>query len=147
MCIENLGYCTSFWLLWLWENPSFSLFTDYTENNKKSQEKSHPKYDKLLKIYTTQIFIVFFLFLVLCLFPPLPLPSFLQILASIELLARSLPKIHRSASEPSLNRAGFQTEDFSLYACASPKTPIQAGGYGAFPVHWHKLNEWDIKVR
>ncbi|XP_048355506.1 serine/threonine-protein kinase B-raf isoform X1 [Sphaerodactylus townsendi] len=57
---------------------------------------------------------------------------FPQILASIELLARSLPKIHRSASEPSLNRAGFQTEDFSLYACASPKTPIQAGGYGEF---------------
>ncbi|XP_035866854.1 serine/threonine-protein kinase B-raf isoform X3 [Phyllostomus discolor] len=56
-------------------------------------------------------------------------PLFPQILASIELLARSLPKIHRSASEPSLNRAGFQTEDFSLYACASPKTPIQAGGY------------------
>uniref|UniRef100_A0A8C1P7B7 non-specific serine/threonine protein kinase n=1 Tax=Cyprinus carpio TaxID=7962 RepID=A0A8C1P7B7_CYPCA len=52
-------------------------------------------------------------------------PLFPQILASIELLARSLPKIHRSASEPSLNRAGFQTEDFSLYACASPKTPIQ----------------------
>uniref|UniRef100_A0A8C5BD53 non-specific serine/threonine protein kinase n=2 Tax=Gadus morhua TaxID=8049 RepID=A0A8C5BD53_GADMO len=46
-------------------------------------------------------------------------PLFPQILASIELLARSLPKIHRSASEPSLNRAGFQTEDFSLYACAS----------------------------
>uniref|UniRef100_A0A8B9FDH4 non-specific serine/threonine protein kinase n=1 Tax=Amazona collaria TaxID=241587 RepID=A0A8B9FDH4_9PSIT len=62
-------------------------------------------------------------------------PLFPQILASIELLARSLPKIHRSASEPSLNRAGFQTEDFSLYACASPKTPIQAGGYGGFPVH------------
>uniref|UniRef100_G3Q6E4 non-specific serine/threonine protein kinase n=1 Tax=Gasterosteus aculeatus aculeatus TaxID=481459 RepID=G3Q6E4_GASAC len=40
-------------------------------------------------------------------------PLFPQILASIELLARSLPKIHRSASEPSLNRAGFQTEDFS----------------------------------
>ncbi|XP_062238896.1 serine/threonine-protein kinase B-raf isoform X2 [Platichthys flesus] len=59
-------------------------------------------------------------------------PLFPQILASIELLARSLPKIHRSASEPSLNRAGFQTEDFSLYACASPKTPIQACGYGEF---------------
>ncbi|XP_018419434.1 PREDICTED: serine/threonine-protein kinase B-raf [Nanorana parkeri] len=43
-------------------------------------------------------------------------PLFPQILASIELLARSLPKIHRSASEPSLNRAGFQTEDFSLYS-------------------------------
>uniref|UniRef100_A0A8C6WSH6 non-specific serine/threonine protein kinase n=1 Tax=Neogobius melanostomus TaxID=47308 RepID=A0A8C6WSH6_9GOBI len=50
-------------------------------------------------------------------------PLFPQILASIELLARSLPKIHRSASEPSLNRAGFQTEDFSLYACASPRPP------------------------
>ncbi|MGH0145964.1 UNVERIFIED_CONTAM: hypothetical protein FKN15_012933 [Acipenser sinensis] len=59
-------------------------------------------------------------------------PLFPQLLASIELLARSLPKIHRSASEPSLNRAGFQTEDFSLYACASPKTPIQGGGYGEF---------------
>ncbi|XP_010795226.1 serine/threonine-protein kinase B-raf isoform X2 [Notothenia coriiceps] len=59
-------------------------------------------------------------------------PLFPQTLASIELLARSLPKIHRSASEPSLNRAGFQTEDFSLYACASPKTPIQAVGYGEF---------------
>ncbi|XP_041071713.1 serine/threonine-protein kinase B-raf isoform X2 [Carcharodon carcharias] len=59
-------------------------------------------------------------------------PLFPQILASIELLARSLPKIHHSASEPSLNRAGFQTEDFSLYTCASPKTPIQAGGYGEF---------------
>uniref|UniRef100_A0A671R740 non-specific serine/threonine protein kinase n=1 Tax=Sinocyclocheilus anshuiensis TaxID=1608454 RepID=A0A671R740_9TELE len=59
-------------------------------------------------------------------------PLFPQTLASIELLARSLPKIHRSASEPSLNRAGFQTEDFSMYICASPKTPIQAGGYGEF---------------
>uniref|UniRef100_A0A8C2FZA1 non-specific serine/threonine protein kinase n=1 Tax=Cyprinus carpio TaxID=7962 RepID=A0A8C2FZA1_CYPCA len=56
-------------------------------------------------------------------------PLFPQV---IILLQRSLPKIHRSASEPSLNRAGFQTEDFSLYACASPKTPIQAGGYGEF---------------
>uniref|UniRef100_A0A667YZI2 non-specific serine/threonine protein kinase n=1 Tax=Myripristis murdjan TaxID=586833 RepID=A0A667YZI2_9TELE len=64
-------------------------------------------------------------------------PLFPQILASIELLARSLPKIHRSASEPSLNRAGFQTEDFSLYACASPKTPIQAGGYGKVTPHIH----------
>lgn len=61
---------------------------------------------------------------------PCTIHPFSQILASIELLARSLPKIHRSASEPSLNRAGFQTEDFSLYSCASPKTPIQAGGYG-----------------
>uniref|UniRef100_A0A2K5Y9S8 non-specific serine/threonine protein kinase n=1 Tax=Mandrillus leucophaeus TaxID=9568 RepID=A0A2K5Y9S8_MANLE len=61
-------------------------------------------------------------------------PLFPQILASIELLTRSLPKIHRSASELSLNWADFQTEDFSLYACSSAKTPIQAGGYGAFLV-------------
>uniref|UniRef100_A0AAQ5YBC4 non-specific serine/threonine protein kinase n=1 Tax=Amphiprion ocellaris TaxID=80972 RepID=A0AAQ5YBC4_AMPOC len=67
-------------------------------------------------------------------------PLFPQILASIELLARSLPKIHRSASEPSLNRAGFQTEDFSLYACASPKTPIQAGGYGEL-ILIHKVHK------
>ncbi|KAA0720905.1 Serine/threonine-protein kinase B-raf [Triplophysa tibetana] len=64
-------------------------------------------------------------------------PLFPQILASIELLARSLPKIHRSASEPSLNRAGFQTEDFSLYACASPKTPIQGGGYGKYTLKYY----------
>uniref|UniRef100_A0A2K5N022 non-specific serine/threonine protein kinase n=1 Tax=Cercocebus atys TaxID=9531 RepID=A0A2K5N022_CERAT len=61
-------------------------------------------------------------------------PLFPQILASIELLTRSLPKIHRTASELSLNWADFQTEDFSLYACSSAKTPIQAGGYGAFLV-------------
>lgn len=112
--------------------PSFSLFINQTENN--AQVESHSKYDELLKIYPTQIFILHSAFSCL-LFCPLPPPFFLQILASIELLARSLPKIHRSASEPSLNRAGFQTEDFSLYACASPKTPIQAGGYGGFPVH------------
>ncbi|XP_031754389.1 serine/threonine-protein kinase B-raf isoform X2 [Xenopus tropicalis] len=68
-------------------------------------------------------------------------PLFPQILASIELLARSLPKIHRSASEPSLNRAGFQTEDFSLYTCASPKTPIQAGGYEISPRWVNNFNE------
>uniref|UniRef100_W5KWA0 non-specific serine/threonine protein kinase n=1 Tax=Astyanax mexicanus TaxID=7994 RepID=W5KWA0_ASTMX len=67
----------------------------------------------------------------------------LMILASIELLARSLPKIHRSASEPSLNRAGFQTEDFSLYACASPKTPIQAGGYGNSTSFFFRLQSPD----
>uniref|UniRef100_A0A667Y5X5 non-specific serine/threonine protein kinase n=1 Tax=Myripristis murdjan TaxID=586833 RepID=A0A667Y5X5_9TELE len=71
-------------------------------------------------------------------------PLFPQILASIELLARSLPKIHRSASEPSLNRAGFQTEDFSLYACASPKTPIQAGGYGKVTPHIHTQTQKSI---
>uniref|UniRef100_A0A2K6P4F2 non-specific serine/threonine protein kinase n=1 Tax=Rhinopithecus roxellana TaxID=61622 RepID=A0A2K6P4F2_RHIRO len=62
-------------------------------------------------------------------------PLFPQILTAIVLLTRSLPKIHRSASELYLNWAGFQTKDFSLYACSSAKTPIQAGGYGAFLVY------------
>uniref|UniRef100_A0AAY4BCZ0 non-specific serine/threonine protein kinase n=1 Tax=Denticeps clupeoides TaxID=299321 RepID=A0AAY4BCZ0_9TELE len=73
-------------------------------------------------------------------------PLFPQILASIELLARSLPKIHRSASEPSLNRAGFQTEDFSLYACASPKTPIQAGCYGEGCTYFHFVRLFNINT-
>nr|XP_032825588.1 serine/threonine-protein kinase A-Raf-like isoform X1 [Petromyzon marinus]XP_032825589.1 serine/threonine-protein kinase A-Raf-like isoform X1 [Petromyzon marinus] len=38
-------------------------------------------------------------------------PLFTQILASIELLAHALPKIHRSASEPSLHRAGLDLDD------------------------------------
>ncbi|XP_015915867.1 serine/threonine-protein kinase A-Raf isoform X2 [Parasteatoda tepidariorum] len=58
-------------------------------------------------------------------------PLFRQILASLESLARSLPKIHRSASEPTLNRTHLQSEDF-MYMCASPKTPINSQ-FGAFP--------------
>ncbi|GFQ98698.1 hypothetical protein TNCT_298821 [Trichonephila clavata] len=58
-------------------------------------------------------------------------PLFRQILASLESLARSLPKIHRSASEPTLNRTHLQSEDF-MYICASPKTPINSQ-FGAFP--------------
>ncbi|XP_078678682.1 serine/threonine-protein kinase B-raf-like isoform X2 [Branchiostoma floridae x Branchiostoma belcheri] len=57
-------------------------------------------------------------------------PLFPQILASLDSLVRSLPKITRSASEPSLNRAGFNSDDF-IYSCASPKTPIQ-GQFAAF---------------
>ncbi|EEC15325.1 hypothetical protein IscW_ISCW011622 [Ixodes scapularis] len=56
-------------------------------------------------------------------------PLFRQMLASLESLMRSLPKIHRSTSEPTLNRTHLQSEDF-LYVCASPKTPSQ---FGAFP--------------
>ena len=52
-----------------------------------------------------------------------------QILASLEGLARLLPKVHRSHSEPSMNRARFQTDDF-MY-CPSPKTPINSQ-FGAF---------------
>lgn len=58
-------------------------------------------------------------------------PLFRQILASLDSLQHSLPKIHRSASEPTLNRTRLQSDDF-LYMCASPpKTPINAN-YGAF---------------
>ncbi|XP_035210323.1 serine/threonine-protein kinase A-Raf-like [Stegodyphus dumicola] len=60
-------------------------------------------------------------------------PLFRQILASLESLARSLPKIHRSASEPTLNRTHLQSEDF-MYICASPKTPINSQ-FGAFPFY------------
>lgn len=60
-------------------------------------------------------------------------PLFRQILASLEGLIRTLPKIHRSTSEPSLNRTTIQSDDF-VYQCASPKTPIHAQ-YGAFPFY------------
>ncbi|XP_064631995.1 serine/threonine-protein kinase B-raf-like isoform X2 [Lineus longissimus] len=60
-------------------------------------------------------------------------PLFPQVLASLENLVRSLPKIHRSASEPTLNRTHPQSDDMDLsYVCASPKTPINSQ-YGAFP--------------
>lgn len=60
-------------------------------------------------------------------------PLFRQILASLESLLRSLPKIHRSASEPTLNRTRLQSDDF-LYMCASPKTPINSQ-FGVFPFY------------
>ncbi|XP_012284159.1 raf homolog serine/threonine-protein kinase phl [Orussus abietinus] len=60
-------------------------------------------------------------------------PIFRQILATLESLIRSLPKITRSASEPNLNRTQLQSDDF-LYACASPKTPVNFQ-FGAFPFY------------
>lgn len=60
-------------------------------------------------------------------------PIFRQILASLESLLRSLPKITRSASEPNLNRTQLQSDDF-LYTCASPKTPVNFQ-FGAFPFY------------
>ncbi|CAL8114846.1 unnamed protein product [Orchesella dallaii] len=57
-------------------------------------------------------------------------PIDLQILTSLESLLSSLPKIHRSESEPMLNRTHIQSDDF-LYVCASPKTPINTQ-FGAF---------------
>ncbi|XP_781094.4 serine/threonine-protein kinase A-Raf isoform X2 [Strongylocentrotus purpuratus] len=58
-------------------------------------------------------------------------PLFPVVLAALESLARQLPKIHRSASEPSsLNRARLHSDDF-MY-CPSPKTPIQSQ-FAVFP--------------
>lgn len=53
-------------------------------------------------------------------------PLFRQIHSTIEMYIRNLPKIHRSASEPNLNRAQIHSDDF-IYACASPKTPVAFG--------------------
>ncbi|XP_026871093.1 RAF proto-oncogene serine/threonine-protein kinase [Electrophorus electricus] len=50
-------------------------------------------------------------------------PLFPQILASIELLQYSLPKINRSASEPSLHRAAH-TEDIGVFTLTSTKLPV-----------------------
>ncbi|CAL4124136.1 unnamed protein product, partial [Meganyctiphanes norvegica] len=55
-------------------------------------------------------------------------PLFPQILANLESLVRSLPKIHRSASEPILTRTHLNTDDM-IYLCASPKTPINSGAF------------------
>ncbi|XP_041954277.1 raf-1 proto-oncogene, serine/threonine kinase a isoform X2 [Alosa sapidissima] len=50
-------------------------------------------------------------------------PLFPQILSSIELLQHALPKINRSASEPSLHRAS-QTEDINSCTLTSMKLPV-----------------------
>ncbi|KAF4517270.1 hypothetical protein B566_EDAN008604 [Ephemera danica] len=58
-------------------------------------------------------------------------PLFRQVLASMESLLRSLPKIHHSASDPTLNHTQLQSDDF-MYMCSSPaKTPVNSQ-FGAF---------------
>ncbi|XP_065199816.1 raf homolog serine/threonine-protein kinase Raf [Planococcus citri] len=49
-------------------------------------------------------------------------PQFRHILSSVESLLYSLPKLHRSTSEPNLYRTHFHSDDF-LYPCSSPKSP------------------------
>ncbi|CAH2068149.1 unnamed protein product, partial [Iphiclides podalirius] len=51
-------------------------------------------------------------------------PLFRQILASLECMLRALPKITRSASEPSVSRQLHASDDYLSYSCASPKTPV-----------------------
>ncbi|XP_055748933.1 RAF proto-oncogene serine/threonine-protein kinase-like isoform X1 [Salvelinus fontinalis] len=50
-------------------------------------------------------------------------PLFPQILSSIELLQHSLPKINRSASEPSLHRASH-TEDINIFTSTYSRLPV-----------------------
>lgn len=50
-------------------------------------------------------------------------PLFRLILNMLETMLRTLPKIHRSASEPNLTQTQLQSDDF-LYTCSSPKTPV-----------------------
>ncbi|XP_071401011.1 raf-1 proto-oncogene, serine/threonine kinase a isoform X2 [Centroberyx affinis] len=50
-------------------------------------------------------------------------PLFPQILSSIELLQHALPKINRSASEPSLHRASH-TEDINVCTLTSTRLPV-----------------------
>jgi B-Raf proto-oncogene serine/threonine-protein kinase len=52
--------------------------------------------------------------------------NFRNVLVSLENLMSSLPKIHRSLSEPILNRTNLQNEDLFNANCSSPKTPVNA---------------------
>lgn len=62
-------------------------------------------------------------------------PLFQQITATLEMLARTLPKIQRSNSEPVVSISSYlQSEDFFGPACASPKTPINSQ-FTAFPFY------------
>lgn len=50
-------------------------------------------------------------------------PLFRLLLNMLENILRTLPKIHRSASEPNLTQSQLQNDDF-LFMCSSPKTPV-----------------------
>ncbi|XP_065092933.1 raf homolog serine/threonine-protein kinase Raf isoform X2 [Ochlerotatus camptorhynchus] len=50
-------------------------------------------------------------------------PLFRLLLNMLENMLRTLPKFHRSASEPNFTQTQLQNEDI-LYLCSSPKTPV-----------------------
>uniref|UniRef100_A0A8D8GLZ7 non-specific serine/threonine protein kinase n=2 Tax=Culex pipiens TaxID=7175 RepID=A0A8D8GLZ7_CULPI len=50
-------------------------------------------------------------------------PLFRLLLNMLENMLRTLPKFHRSASEPNFTQTQLQNDDF-LYLCSSPKTPV-----------------------
>lgn len=55
-------------------------------------------------------------------------PLFRLILNMLENLLRTMPKIHRSASEPNMTQTQLQNDDF-LYLCSSPKTPVNFSNF------------------
>lgn len=66
----------------------------------------------------------------------------LQLLASLEALYTSIPKIKRSKSEPTIHRTDSFDLDFK-HMCASPKTPINSQFTSKFLFsvlnYWHYL--------
>uniref|UniRef100_A0A336L0X1 non-specific serine/threonine protein kinase n=1 Tax=Culicoides sonorensis TaxID=179676 RepID=A0A336L0X1_CULSO len=58
-------------------------------------------------------------------------PLFRLLLNMLENMLRTLPKFHRSASEPNLTQSQLQNDDF-LYMCSSPKTPVNFHNFQFF---------------
>jgi len=60
-------------------------------------------------------------------------PTFRQVLVSLENLMSSIPKIHRSLSEPILNRTNLHSDELiGGEGCSSPKSPGNPGGINHF---------------
>jgi len=63
-------------------------------------------------------------------------PNFRQVLVGLENLMSNLPKIHRSLSEPILNRTNLQFQGDELLSggdgCSSPKSPVNAPPLNSF---------------
>ncbi len=59
-------------------------------------------------------------------------PNFRQVLVALENLMSSLPKIHRSLSEPILNRTNLHADDLFADSCSSPKTPVNTANLSSF---------------
>lgn len=55
-------------------------------------------------------------------------PLFRLLLNMLEYIWRTLPKLHRSASDSTLTQTQWQHDDF-LYPCSSPKTPVNYNSF------------------
>lgn len=59
-------------------------------------------------------------------------PLFRLLLNMLENILRTLPKFHRSASEPNI---GSQFHDDFLFSCSSPKTPVNFNNFHFYNGH------------